>query len=253
MEIALPLKSFGITDLSEEKTIRFNLCRSKRSGTQENYELQQWMPSDRSFHKFNGFGVMSIYSNDAKYENLQTYQNNKIRKSYVNIGVNGEKKQEDTQIKYLVQPFGGKVQIDYNAEQGGTAQGSICFDRFKGLEIGPEDCFEIKFRNPPPGLDCMVAYSITNEDGTVRGDYFRVSRGNPSPSWLTNSWNIYSEGYSAKKEIQDGKPWKGHKKISGVQCYFYPTGAISGQEKRDFEIEYIRLTQKTIKKVVMKE
>ena len=253
MEIALPLKSFGITDLNEEKTIRFNLCRSKRSGTQENYELQQWMPSDRSFHKFNGFGVMSIYSNDAKYENLQTYQSNKIRKSYVNIGVDGEKKQEDTQIQYLVQPFGGKVQIDYNAAQGGTAQGIICFDRFKGLEIGPEDCFEIKFRNPPPGLDGMVAYSITNEDDTVRGDYFRVSRGNPSPSWQTNSWNIYSEGYSAKKEMQDGKPWKGPKKISGVQCYFYPNGAISGQEKRDFEIEYIRLTQKTIKKVVKKE
>jgi hypothetical protein len=253
MEIALPLKSFGITDLKDEYSLRFNLCRSKCSGTQENRELQQWAPTDRSFHNFNGFGVMSIYSNPRRYENIQTYQKDLIRKIYVNTGLDGVKKTEDQQIQYLLQPTYAKVQIEYNPTKGGTGLGTICFDRFTGLEVGQDDYFEIKFRNPAPGIDCLLGYTLFDVDGTVLGDYYNVTRNNPSPSWNTSAWKIGTGGYSADKAIQEGKPWKAIKKISGVQCYFFATGATTGIDKRDFEIEYIRITKKPLKKIMLKE
>jgi uncharacterized protein DUF4838/cellulose/xylan binding protein with CBM9 domain len=247
-EVLLPLKNMKLkTD--KNAVWRFNLCRGKRSGVGENREFSQWGTTYGSFGNTkampkayiirNEVGSRRIFNGAAPASlNLQfmlftkDFPSGKRVKKFCAV----EQKEGYTAWK-----------IDFPApEILSKNYGMLYLPGAVNTDIKGMSFCEIRFRNPDQNISITAVYVFQAADGKKYSDYFRLSSNESFPKWRVRSFNIQTDGYRAKKDIDSGG--KGFPKPEKITYFALYSGSKGSKDKKaEIDIDYIRFTSSPIK------
>jgi Domain of unknown function (DUF4838)/Carbohydrate family 9 binding domain-like len=247
MELAIPLKNFGIKKFDANSQIGFNLCRNKKSGMGEDHEASQWIPTSGNFHRVEGFGTISggrqpyfieaFDKPNAKYPGCSYQHKYKVQNKAGGTTRKAANRPENVSCKTK----DGKLIIDATFLPAPDIIDRISFRPHKvaKIPIGDKTRMQIKVKSSIPVIQFLLGYSYKDIAGKKCQDYIKI-RTAEADAWLVKSFDLRDDGQYAPKRAKDNKRFGVPKIFSGMTIY------ISGHKftKKTpfkFEIDYIRL------------
>ena len=183
-ELALPLKNMDFRT-EGNPTIRFNICRNKKSGVGENHELSQWVPTYGSFCNTGAMPKIYIIGIEPGYRAIFD-GTGKVPLDlhfmlYTNQTPNGKAVKEgcSTELKdgHLV------WEINYPVPEIMYKNHAILyFPKAKDTDVSTSPFCEMRFRNPDLLIGVSASYTFKAADGKDYSDYFRLSNNESFPN-----------------------------------------------------------------------
>jgi hypothetical protein len=247
MELAIPLKNFGIKKFDANSQIGFNLCRNKKSGMGEDHEASQWVPTSGNFHRVEGFGTISggrqpylieaFDKPNAKYPGCGYQHKYKVQNKAGATTRQATNRPENVKCKVK----DGKLIINATFLPAPDIVDRISFrpQKVAKIPVGDKTRMQIKVKSSIPSIQFLLGYSYKDIDGKKCQDYIKI-RTAEADAWLVKSFDLRDGGQYAPKRAKENKRFGVPKTFNGMTIY------ISGQKftKKTpfkFEIDYIRL------------
>jgi Domain of unknown function (DUF4838)/Carbohydrate family 9 binding domain-like len=245
MELAVPLKDFGIKEFKLGQQIGFNICRNKKSGIGEEHEASQWVPTSGSFHRTEAFGTMKKMGKPLFIETFG--------KTGMKLG------SCKYQQRYKVKTKSGasvkkecflQENISYTIKDGKLSINAICLptpditDRMSfavkgiaGVEIGDKTRLQIKLKSSKPGVLLLAGYAYEDTEGEKCRDYVKIRT---ADGWLVKSFDLRDGGQYAPKRIKENKRFGVPKIFKGMTIYI-DAGKFKKKTPFKLEVDYIKL------------
>jgi len=252
MEAAIPLKNIGIKEFKTGNFIKFNICRNKKSGPPEQYELSQWAPTGGNNHNHERYGNMTVASKSKIVTFERPDEPNIYFRRYLETADSSGKiihSQRDDQEGYSWTASNStlKINAEYPKKDKRNDALIISLGGIQGINISGCTHIELKFRlDMPPGSAVTMPYKFIDEKGVADWDY--VSIPVSTKDWQVKAINITRDGRrasAAKDGVKFGRP------VSAVSFEIFLAGtAFSTPQKGSIEVEYIKFTDRPVKDLV---
>lgn len=247
MELAVPLKNFGIKKFDADSLIGFNLCRNKKSGMGEDHEESQWVPTSGNFHRTDAFGTITggrpAYFIETFDKTNAKYPGCRYQHSYNVSNKAGEttKKSVSCPANVSCKVKDGKLIINATFLPAPNIADRISFrpQKVVKIPIGDKTRLQIKVKSSIPNIQFLLGYSYKDINGKKCQDYIKI-RTAEANAWLVKSFDLRDGGQYAPKQTKANKRYGVPKIFNGMTLY------ISGHKftKKTpfkFEIDYIKL------------
>ncbi|MCF6175963.1 MAG: DUF4838 domain-containing protein [Victivallaceae bacterium] len=247
MELAVPLKNFGIKKFAAETEIGFNICRNKKSGVGENHEASQWVPTSGNFHRTDAFGtlvggrqpffVKAFDKTNANYPGAR-YSHKYKAQNRAGATIN-KATFKPGNISCIVKD--GKLIINATFLPVRDIVDRISFRPAKmtSIPVGDKTRMQIKVKSSIPSIQFLLGYSYEDINGKKCTDYIKI-RTAEANEWLVKSFDLRDDGQYAPKRAKTNQRFGIPKTFKGMTIY------ISGHKFTKntpfkFEIDYIKL------------
>ncbi len=247
MELAVPLKNFGIKQFKPGQKFGFNICRNKKSGVGEDHEASQWVPTSGNFHRTDAFGTITggclPYFVEGFDKSTPNQSGCKYQHNYQTQNKAGGTTRQVTNRPENVncQVKDGKLIINATFLPAPNIVDRISFrpPSVAKIPIGDKTQMQIKVKSSIPAIQFLLGYSYKDISGKKCQDYIKI-RTAEAGAWLVKSFDLRDGGQYAPKRAKANKRFGIPKTFKGMTLY------ISGHKftKKTpftFEIDYIKL------------
>jgi Domain of unknown function (DUF4838)/Carbohydrate family 9 binding domain-like len=245
MELAVPLKDFGIKEFKLGQQIGFNICRNKKSGVGEDHEASQWVPTSGNYHRSESFGTIKRNSKplftesfgkpNIKLASCKYQQRYKVK---TKTGVSTLKKRFlPKNINYTIKD--GKLNINAIClpTPDITDRMSFVIKGIAGVALKDKTNLQIKLKSSKPGVVLIIGYAYEDTKGKKCRDYVRI---HTADGWLVKSFDLRDGGQYAPKRAKENKRFGVPKTFKGMTIYI-DAGKFKKKTPFKLEVDFIKL------------